>query len=196
MNLANNRDIKQILLFKNNSLRHRIDIYGWKEVKNGCSPEKAYLSLTARGIKTGSVNDIKKLKFLLNCKKNRDTAKKEWTYMLRNGLSYYQELIEKDIFLFGKIREGITKKICYFLFPKWRAMHESLVNDCMKDIIKTTSRLDEFERIGFPISSIAAGNRNWFMDKLNIKLPNDSCDCYVCQESYWKSGKYVKITRQ
>lgn len=157
-----NKDIVQVLKFTN-GLKGQI-YHKFKYSEDGISGDEAYLQITSHGKKEGFTNDLNRLEFLLCGKYNRDIDKKMWTEDLRNGLLGVGEL------------EG----------------YEDVAYDCMKDIIKTSDRLSEIERLGYPCATIAMMNRNWFMDKLNVKLPEDAHDCYTCKEAFWKRGNYVK----
>jgi len=159
-------DFNQIKKFFNLKLQHCICTYNWIEKKKGMSPERAYVEITSRGKKKGTVSNLKQLETLLNAKANRDLHKKIWSEDLRKGTLSVYEIIENNL--------------------------EDLAFDCMKDIIKTTSRLSELDKNDIA-STVAMENRNWFMEKLNIKLPLDAHQCYICKEEYWVTGKYVKI---
>lgn len=167
------RELKQILHFKD----WNIDASGWKpiaydyvESKDGVTPERAYLDITSRGKNEGKVNDLKALHELILCKKRRDFQKKQWTDGLREGI-----VIMKD---FDGDEVGLD-----------------IFYDCVKDFIKTESRMDMFKRLGDnDLGALAACQcRNWFMDKLDLKLPDDihDKDCYTCREEFWVTGKYV-----
>ena len=160
-----NRDIRQIRLFSNCFMRHSIDTYEWKEGKMGDPPEIAYLKLTNQGIKDGKVKNLSKLEKLLNAKKNRDLHKKLWTEGLREGLLWVEDFEKK---------------------------HKGIIFDCMKDIIKTTpSRINYMPKPRI-CSMTYCANRNWFIDKLKLKMPENACNCYVCKEEFWLHKRYVK----
>lgn len=163
-----NKDLKQILEFSNCKLQHSICIYDWQENESGTTPEEAYIQITSYGKKVGSVTNKQELIRLLNCKASRDMHKEMWTKDLRDGIFTVQEF------------EDIPENILF---------------DSMKDVVKTSSRIqlmDEKEK-GEPINlENAFCNRNWFMDKLNIKLPPDAEDCQINKEEFWKTGRYLK----
>ena len=170
-----NRDIEQIKLFLDSTLRHGT-AHGWQESSEGVDAEKAYIRITSYGENKGFVNDLQKLNDLLNAKKNRDLHKKGWTDMLLHGWLGVEELIEDGC--------------------------EDIAKNCMKDIVKTTSRIELMQRAedremgGDYCLPISFANRNWFMDLLNVKLPADhACQykCYICMEEFWAHGQYVKI---
>lgn len=158
-----NKDIKCIKLF--NPLYINVN-HGWIEDKDGIEPELAYIKYTSNGIKSGKTKDIKKLNELLARKSNRDLHKKEWTEGLKTGLLSVDELLKDNADLYD------------------------MVFDCMKDIIKTTDRLEQI--IKYPTTSAnLTHNRNWFLNKLNMKTPEEIIGCPTCRETYYKIGKYV-----
>lgn len=159
-----NKDIVQVLKFSD-GLKSQI-YHKFQYSEDGISGDDAYIQITSYGKKEGFTNDLNRLEILLCGKYNRDLHKKMWTEGLRDGVLSVKELAEDG--------------------------YEDMAYDCMKDIIKTSERLQEIERIKFPSSTIAMMNRSWFMDKLNTKLPEDAHNCYTCKESFWKTGNYVK----
>jgi len=164
MKYTENKDIKCIKLF--NPL-YIIVNHGWIEDENGIEPELAYIQYTSNGIKNGKTKDIQKLNELLARKSNRDLLKKEWTEGLKIGILSVDELLEDNKELYD------------------------MVFDCMKDIVKTTDRLEEIRKNSYT-GQIIAYNRNWFLDKLNMKMPEEITNCSTCKESYYKNGTYVK----
>lgn len=158
-----NKDIQQIKLF--NPIYVNIKTYEWTEDINGQAPEKAYIELTSKGIKNGKVTNINQFRELLARKCARDLHKKMYTDDLKTGLFVVTELSENG--------------------------YEELIYDCMKDIVKSTNRLDILDDKD-TVRVNAMFNRNWFMDRLNLKYPIDMCNCYVCKESFWKNNTYIK----